>query len=85
MVDLDQKVEEQLKSDLTGLIKTIRQYGCNAEETKEYVRCTLQSYDNQNGKEDFKKLGACLLYLFDDEARQPKSFYQRIKERLGRK
>ncbi len=81
MVDLDQRVEEQLKNDLTGLIKTARQYGCKAEETKDYFFQALGRYESNQGKEDFQTLGAMVL-LFTEKYSPRKSLYQRMKEKL---
>ncbi len=63
MTNLDQKVNEQLKSDLAGLVRTARQYGYASEETRTYVQETVQQYDSQERKDEYLSLGATILLL----------------------
>ncbi len=84
MTDLDERIKDQLKSDLTSLIRTARHYGVDAEETKDYFYQALARYELKHGKEDFQALGATVL-LFAEGYSHPKTFYQRIKEKLKRR
>lgn len=84
MTDLDERIKDQLKSDLTSLIRTARHYGVDAEETKDYFHQALQRYEPNNGKEDFQILGATVLLFIDGESPE-KSLYQRVKEKLSKR
>ncbi len=79
MIDLEQRVKDQLKDDLTSLIRLARQYGCDAEETKDYFHHALRGYERVEEKKEFQYLGSTVLLFMDGESPQ-KSLYEKIKE-----
>jgi len=57
--------DERLKTDLGLLVMKIQEYGCSAEEVRDYVAETSRNYQNTDQRKEYFELAATIVYLFE--------------------